>query len=119
VTSQKDVKPVERMTPVDGKTGSKPSPDSLRVSRRRVDSNHHVNGTVNGKKRGWREIEALRERAELKEHLAEIWDDDIELDENVFGDCAEVVTMYRKSDVAAVDFEDEEDIRELLEKDRT
>ena len=61
-----------------------------------------LNGASDGKKsnqhkRGWREIEALRERKALKEMLAEIWDDDFDLDDSIFGEPAENASLYRKS----------------------
>jgi len=37
------------------------------------------------KKRGWRDIEALAERARLKQMLTDIWHEDIEIDDEIFG----------------------------------
>jgi hypothetical protein len=51
------------------------------------ESKQRLNGKARSRhKRGWREIEAMRERAELKKMLAEAWDDDLELDDDIFGD---------------------------------
>ena len=35
---------------------------------------------------GWQRIEALREKAALKESLADVWDDDFDLDEEILAD---------------------------------
>jgi hypothetical protein len=64
------------------------------------------------KKRGWREVEAWRERKFLRESLAEIWDDDPMIDESVFSGDDSDVTFYTETEDAEVeedlsDFDDE------------
>ncbi len=64
------------------------------------------------KRRGWREIEAWRERKFLRESLAEIWDDELLVDESMFSGDDEDVAFYTDSDNIEVeedlsDFEDE------------
>jgi hypothetical protein len=64
------------------------------------------------KKRGWREVEAWRERKFLRESLAEIWDDDPMIDESVFSVDDSDVTFYTETEDAEVeeelsDFDDE------------
>jgi hypothetical protein len=58
------------------------------------------------KKRGWREVEAWRERKFLRESLAEIWDDDPLIDESVFSGDDSDVDFYSDSE----DVEVEEDL---------
>jgi len=61
------------------------------------------------KKRGWRDIEDIRERARLKKMLTDIWHEDIELDQDIFGETADLDEYYTSSrdDVIEMDVEDE------------
>ena len=66
---------------------------------------------------GWQEIEARREKAALKESLADVWDDDFDLDEEVLAELdhkAEFFTTQKDEDA---DFEEEEDGDEFFEDD--
>ena len=65
------------------------------------------------KKRGWREIEALRDKKLLRENLLDIWDDDWDIDEaEVLGDDYGVI-MYADEEETAdeddVEFESDDD----------
>ncbi len=70
------------------------------------------------RKRGWRDIEAMTERARLKSLLVDIWHEDIDLEEDIFGetdhqkgfytDFEEIQVEIEPDDVDD-DFEDEED----------
>lgn len=62
------------------------------------------------KRRGWREVEAWRERKSLREMLADIWDDDLMIDESVFSSAESEADLY-------TDFEDVEVEDDLLEYD--
>jgi len=53
------------------------------------------------RRRGWRDIEAISERARLKKMLVDIWHEDIELDEDIFGESDHLSGYY-------ADFEEEE-----------
>lgn len=64
------------------------------------------------KARGWREIEALRERKFLEESLADVWDEDILIDESVFSDSERESIYYSDSEEVEIeddmsDFDDE------------
>ena len=72
------------------------------------------------RKRGWRDIEAMSERTRLKKLLTDIWHEDIELEEDIFGESDYLAGYYTDSedeDVAAgpdeeveyEDFEEDED----------
>jgi hypothetical protein len=81
------------------------------------DDDSRLNGAspsckANARRSGWQEIEARRERAALKKMLAEIWDDDFELDEGILGETDEDARFYR-----AVGQLDEEPIDETGEID--
>ena len=62
------------------------------------------------RKRGWRDIEAISERARLKKMLVDIWHEDIELDEDIFGDSDHLSGYYADLDEEEVDMEIEEDL---------
>ena len=61
------------------------------------------------KKRGWREVEAWRERKFLRESLAEIWDEDPNIDESVLTGAESDDAFYTDSE----DIEVEEDMDEF------
>ena len=71
------------------------------------------------KKRGWRDIEALKEQVRLKRLLADIWHEDIELDEDIFGERDRLAGYYTASRDEAIDIDDDEDddFEEFEEKD--
>lgn len=73
------------------------------------ESDLHGDDSSPRKKRGWREIEAWRERKFLRESLAEIWDDDPTIDESMFTGSESDVAFYTDSG----DVEVEEDLSEF------
>jgi hypothetical protein len=62
------------------------------------------------KKRGWRDIEALTERARLKNLLSDIWHEDIDLDSDIFGETDQFSSYYtdKEEEIEVADDEDEE-----------
>jgi len=68
---------------------------------------------------GWREIEARREKAALKASLADVWDEDFDLDEEILAELdhtAEFFTTQEEPDEEI--FEDEDDeVDEYFEED--
>jgi len=62
------------------------------------------------RKRGWRDIEAISERARLKKMLVDIWHEDIELDEDIFGDSDHLSGYYADLDEEEVDMEIDDDL---------
>ena len=63
------------------------------------------------RKRGWRDIEAISERARLKKMLVDIWHEDIELDDDIFGDSDHLQGYYTdlEDDEIEVEIDDEID----------
>jgi hypothetical protein len=57
----------------------------------------------------WQKIEALRERAALKASLADVWDEDFDLDEEILAD------LDHKAEFFTTQVDDEEE--ELLDDD--
>jgi len=71
------------------------------------------------KKRGWRDIEALTERARLKSLLSDIWHEDIDLDLDIFGETDHLFGYYTdKEEVIEVEPEAEE-VWEEFEEDES
>ena len=62
------------------------------------------------RKRGWRDIEAISERARLKKMLVDIWHEDIELDEDIFGDSDHLSGYYTDLEDEEVDIEMDDDL---------
>jgi len=69
--------------------------------------NQNKNGL---RKRGWRDIEAISERARLKKMLVDIWHEDIELDEDIFGDSDHLSGYYADLEDEDVEIELDEDL---------
>lgn len=61
------------------------------------------------RKRGWRDIEAMSERARLKKLLTDIWHEDIELEEDIFGESDHLAGYYTDSDDEEEPVEPDED----------
>ena len=72
---------------------------------------HKSNQNKNGpRRRGWRDIEAISERARLKKMLVDIWHEDIELDEDIFGDSDHLSGYYADLEEEDVEIELDEDL---------
>jgi hypothetical protein len=71
----------------------------------------------NQRKRGWRDIEAISERARLKKMLADIWHEDIEIDEEIFGGSDHLSGYYTDLEVEAEIEVDEDEVGEPEEFD--
>lgn len=68
-------------------------------------------GDEQPRKGGWQEIEARRERAALKESLADVWDEDFDLDDEVLAELdhnAEFFTSQNDEEEFDEDAEDDE-----------
>ncbi len=86
---------------------AKDSVESKEPPRAPSVSSSRPNQNKNGqRKRGWRDIEAISERARLKKMLVDIWHEDIELDEDIFGESDHLSGYY-------ADIEDEEEEIEI------
>ena len=60
---------------------------------------------------GWREIEARRERAALKASLADVWDEDFDLDEEILAELDHTAEFFTTQEEASEEpeFEDEDE----------
>lgn len=113
VTSKPDLPKAESpgQKPVRAKTRTAPRPEA---------SGKPGPARNNGqRKRGWRDIEAIRERARLKKMLTDIWHEDIELDDDIFGE-TEQRSGYYANAVEEIEVEiDEVEIEETEEFEET
>jgi hypothetical protein len=68
---------------------------------------------------GWREIEALREKAALKASLADVWDEDFDLDDEILAELDHTAEFFTTQDEPEEEiFEDEDDeVDEYFEDD--
>lgn len=69
---------------------------------------------------GWREIEARREKAALKASLADVWDEDFDLDEEILAELdhtAEFFTSQEEEEEEEVFIEDDDVDDEFFEED--
>lgn len=71
-----------------------------------------VNGSSDRKKNGgWQAIEAMREKAALKASLADVWDEDFDLDEQTLADLDHTKEFFtsQQDDELEEDFDEDED----------
>jgi hypothetical protein len=69
---------------------------------------------------GWREIEALREKAALKASLADVWDEDFDLDDEILAELdhtAEFFTTQEDPEVEVFEDDDDEEVDEYFDDD--
>jgi hypothetical protein len=75
----------------------------------------------NGKHRkngGWQEIEARREKAALKASLADVWDEDFDLDEEILADLDHTAEFFTpQNDAEEEDFDEEDGADEFFDDD--
>jgi len=106
---------VDRKNTIDSETGeilSAARPDRTKAAK---DAAPRKNG-------GWREIEALREKAALKASLADVWDDDFALDDEILAELdhtAEFFTTQEdaEEEIIVDDDDGDDDIDEFFEED--
>ena len=88
------------------------NPDASDEGKGKADGSRSGNGS-------WQKIEALREKAELKESLADVWDEDFDLDEEILAELdhtAEYFTSQTDED-EEIPEDDGEDIDEFFDDD--
>lgn len=103
-----------------GSAGRKPTSSGTPARQaNRAASKPQSEGT-GPRKRGWRDIEAMSERARLKKLLTDIWHEDIELEADIFGESDHLAGYYTDTkqeeqpvepdeDAEYEDFEEDED----------
>lgn len=79
-------------------------------------------GKAGGSRSGngsWQKIEALREKAELKESLADVWDEDFDLDEEILAELDHTAEYFttQTDEAEEIPEEGDEDIDEFFDDD--
>lgn len=70
------------------------------------------------RKGSWREIEALREKAALKASLADVWDEDFDLDEEILAELDHTAEFFTsQEETEEVIFDEDEEVDEFFEED--
>jgi hypothetical protein len=65
---------------------------------------------------GWREIEALREKAALKASLADVWDEDFDLDEEILAELDHTAEFFTTEEGTEEEvFEDDDEVDEYFD----
>jgi hypothetical protein len=72
--------------------------------------------SARSKNGGWQKIEELREKAELKESLADVWDEDFDLDEEILAELDHTAEFFTTQEAEPEDIpDDDEEIDEFYE----
>lgn len=67
---------------------------------------------------GWREIEARRERAALKASLADVWDEDFDLDDEILAELDHTAEYFtQQEEELDEDFDEDEELDDFFEDD--
>lgn len=67
---------------------------------------------------GWQEIEARREKAALKASLADVWDEDFDLDEEILAELDHKAEFFTsQEDIEEEVFDGGDDVDEFLDDD--
>lgn len=74
-------------------------------------------GDKEPRKGGWQEIEARREKAALKASLADVWDDDFDLDEEVLAELDHKAEFFTSQEDEEEDFDEDGEDGEFFEDD--
>jgi hypothetical protein len=92
--------------------------DESEVPRVARSGKSKAEGEEHPRKGGWREIEALREKAALKASLADVWDEDFDLDEEILADLDHTAEFFTsQEETEEVVFDDDEEVDEFFEED--
>ena len=67
---------------------------------------------------GWREIEAMREKAALKESLADVWDEEFDLDDEILADLDHTAEFFTpQKDIEDENFNENDGADDFFEDD--
>ena len=74
-------------------------------------------GDKEPRKGGWQEIEARREKAALKASLADVWDEDFDLDEEVLAELDHNAEFFTSQEDEEEEFDEDAEDDEFFEDD--
>lgn len=67
-------------------------------------------GDARRKNGGWREIEARREKAALKASLADVWDEDFDLDEEILAQLDHTAEFFTSEETEEEEVFDDDEV---------
>ena len=83
-----------------------------------VDTPKSVKEGAPRKNGGWQEIEALREKAALKASLADVWDEDFDLDDEILAELDHTAEFFTPQEEAEDEvFDDEGEIDDFFDEE--
>ena len=107
-----------RRRPPTDRTGKESPGSSGPTASVQVQGKNRASAAQSRRNGGWREIEALREKAALKASLADVWDEDFNLDDEILAELdhtAEFFTTQEEPEPEPEVFEVEEEDEEADE----
>ena len=72
---------------------------------------HSASAPKNG---GWREVEAMREKAALKASLADVWDEDFDLDDEILAELDHTAEFFTVQEDVEDEVFDEDDVDDVF-----
>ena len=83
-----------------------------------VDAPKSVKEGASRRNGGWQEIEALREKAALKASLADVWDEDFDLDDEILAELDHTAEFFTPQEEAEDEvFDDDGEIDDFFEEE--
>lgn len=83
-----------------------------------VDSPESSPRQASRKNGGWQAVEAMREKAALKASLADVWDEDFDLDEEILAELDHTAEFFTPQDETQEEaFDDADEIDEFFEEE--
>lgn len=83
-----------------------------------VESSKSVKEGAHRKNGGWQEIEALREKAALKASLADVWDEDFDLDDEILAELDHTAEFFTPpEEVEEEVFDDDGEIDDFFDEE--
>jgi len=102
---------VDRKTTTDTKGNKKPPNAAGGTAGSASDKTMRKNG-------GWQQVEALREKAALKVSLADVWDEEFDLDDEILAELDHKAEFFTSQEDAEEEiFDDDEDVGEFFDDD--
>lgn len=100
---------MERKKPPETETKDRPQDAVTDQASETESGQHRKNG-------GWQEIEALREKAALKASLADVWDEEFDLDDDILAELDHKAEFFtRQEEAEDEDFDEDEDVDEFFD----
>ncbi len=95
------------------------SEENVKPPKKGAGKNCSGDGAETRKNGGWQKIEAMREKAALKASLADVWDEDFDLDEEILAEMDHNAEFFTQQEEDGEEVFDEDDgVDEFFEDDQ-